>query len=490
MTLKSAKLLTKARDFRDGLGTVDERLDMLVLRGPFASAEEQAEWLELRRAPPAPFTALEIHNPDIGGDLDDGDEFTDGQSYVITIAKPKIEGVTYFLFEEGAAKSLQATDMPRRILVADFADEAGFSSRGLEVSRWNFDAELTSPVSREIVSPTKLVSDYVPTREIAGDLAPWIGTTPPILSSTLYQDWQAMAARRLLGGLVSSAWWENGQVWLQASGPPVFRISANDPSIATSWKILTEAAIWVYLSGSDIEARHRLFTGELARADRPGQALADSLKRAKEAADVAYAAHIQSSSRETLKALGDLRKTVIEETQKVSQRAQDLTAALWKDVAVTSAPFILKLFPDTGKIAAPSIAAYFYFAAAVFISISFGLQWRINGAFFKSQKSSRTRWFQTLYIYISVREREEIAEEPIAQAMRNYRETRNVLLVVYAFLVAILFGFGSYDLRERPTPMAEPQPQSIAQPSTTGISPKPADAASPSPKSQSPTGKQ
>jgi hypothetical protein len=40
--------------------------------------------------------------------------------------------------------------------------------------------------------------------------------------------------------------------------------------------------------------------------------------------------------------------------------------------------------------------------------------------------------------YISVREREEIAETPIQQAMKDYRETRGVLLVVYALLIGAL----------------------------------------------------
>lgn len=482
MTSKSSKLLAKALEFRDGPGAVDERVDTLVLRGSFVSAEEQAEWLGLRRDPPAPFIGLEIHNPDIGGDLEDGDEFTDGQNYVITVEKPKTDGVAYFLFEEGAIKSLQADGQPRQILVAGFADDAAFRTRGFDVSRWDLDAALVSPPNRESISPAKLVSDYVPTREITPDLAPWIRTTPPVHCSALYQSWQAVAARRLLGGLVSSAWWEKDQVWLQASGPPVFRIPADDSSIAAAWEPLTDAAMWVYLSGSDIEARHRLFTSELARADRPGQVFIETLKRAREAADVAYAAHIQSSSRETLKALGDLRKTVIEETQKVSQRAQDLTAGLWKDVAVTTTPFVLRLFPDAGKIASLSISAYFYFAAAVFISLSYGLQWRINGAFFKSQEQSRARWFQTLYTYISAREREEIAEEPINQAMKNYRETRNVLLVVYALLIAILVSVGWADLHEKPVPAANKSPQGVALPITTGINTGQSGAVPPSPK--------
>jgi hypothetical protein len=217
---------------------------------------------------------------------------------------------------------------------------------------------------------------------------------------------------------------------------------------------LSEAATWVFLSVTDVEVRHLLFAGELARADRPNQELGTTLERALEAAKVTYEAHIQSSSRETLKALADLRKTVIEETQKVVQRAQDLTATLWRDVAVTAAPFVLKIFGDAGHAPNAMITAAFYFVAAAFVILSFTLQWRINQTYFASQTASRRRWMQTLYNYISVREREEIAETPIEQAMKSYRETRNALVGVYVGLVILLLAAGVQTLRQAPAPVA------------------------------------
>ncbi|MEY9459710.1 hypothetical protein ABH973_000123 [Bradyrhizobium ottawaense] len=275
-----------------------------------------------------------------------------------------------------------------------------------------------------------------------------------------------MAARRLLGGLVSRAWLEDGQVWLQAAAtPPIYRIKADDSALPGARSRLTEAATWVFLSGTDIEARHLLFSGELARASRPQQDLVTTLDQALEAAKAAYEAHVQSSSRETLKALADLRKTVVDETQKVAQRAQDLAATLWRDLAVSAAPFILKILGDAAKTPGPLISSLFYFAAAIFVGLSFALQWRINGAFFESQASSRRSWMQSLYNYISIREREEIAETPIEQAMKNYRETRSVLLVVYAALVIALLAAGVNTLYD-----ATPSPSGPA----AGVAPKPA----------------
>lgn len=254
--------------------------------------------------------------------------------------------------------------------------------------------------------------------------------------------------------MISSAWLEDYTVWLQASGPPPYRLRAEDPAIETGCDLLIQAANWVFLSGADIEARHIIFANELARANREDQTFVDTITRALDAAKATYEAHVQSSSRETLKALGDLRKAVVDETQKVAQKTQDLTAALWRDLAVTAAPFVLKLLGDVNKITAYSIAAGFYFGAAFFIALSFSLQWWINRAYFKSQTKSRSVWLRTLYNYVSTREREEIADIPIRDAMRNYNETQAILFVIYLILVVLLVGFGASTLWQNSSPVS------------------------------------
>ncbi len=130
---------------------------------------------------------------------------------------------------------------------------------------------------------------------------------------------------------------------------------------------------------------------------------------------------------------------------------------------------MLKILGDAGKSPSPIVAAGFYFGAAVFITLSFVLQWRTNGAYFRSQADSRTTWLQTLYNYISTRERNEIADTPIAGAMKNYHETRTILLLIYVLLVILLVGFGSYTLRQ----ISVTAPSTFPLISNPATSPKP-----------------
>lgn len=470
--------LELVREFRSSGAALTERSDALVLRGRFAAAADQTAWLTMAVSVPAPFRDIQIYDPEIGGDVGPDDPFDAERVVSITVVKPSAAGLVFFFFQDALAAYFAQPVEPTVILVADLPKDAAFHARGLAVTTWQADATLPSVLEPLPINPRKLVADHVPAREIPEDLSPWVLTTAPVVQSPAFQSWSKMAARRLLGGLVSSAFSEGSDVWFQVSGPPIFKIRADDPDIGSQLQLLTEAVTWVYLSGFDIEARHRLFSGELARGDRLGQAFADSLARGLDSAKIAYEAHVHSASRETLKALADLRKTVIEEAQKVTQRTQDMTAGLARDLAVSAAPFILKILGDAGKAATAPIAAGFYFAAAAFIALSFGLQWRINAAFMASQKASRQRWMQTLFTYISNKERDEIAEQPIEDAVSNYRETRAVLAVVYGILVGVLLTAGLQALQGLPQPPDVPslaKPEALADrqgaPSTTSETP-------------------
>lgn len=449
MTWTSAQFVEHVRELAAaGLG-VDERVDTIVLRGTFPSAQAQHVWIRCLPEVPAPFTSLQIYDLGFGGDLGTADDFDPDRVVSINIGKPLYEKCGCFIFRDFAANQFSTKTAPVRILVHGLQPSEAFAARALDVVPWDLSND-PGPAATLMpsIDPTRFVRDFVPEREVVQDLSPWILLTPPASRSSLFDAWEKVAVRRLLAGLVSRAWVEEGSVWLQASGPPIFRVRADDPILIDARGSLTQAVQWVFLSGADLEVRHLLFAGELARAVRRNQTFAATVDRALEAARAAYEAHVQSASRETLKILGDLRKTVIEETQKVAQRAQDLTSTLWRDVAVFALPFVLKILGDTGRVANVQIEAFFYFGAAAVICVSFVLQTLINRSFFASQRSSRQSWMQTLYSYISDRERQEIADAPIDQAMRSYNLTHRVLAVVYGVLILLLLAIGWHTLNQ------------------------------------------
>jgi hypothetical protein len=283
---------------------------------------------------------------------------------------------------------------------------------------------------------------------------------------------------------VSSAAREDDVIWLQVTGPPKAQFRADDPKLAAAYDQLIACASWVFTSGQDIEARHLIFASELARAYRPIAPLTEVLGHALDSAKATYEAHVQSSSRETLKALGELRKSVIDEAQKVTQRTQDLTSGLWRDVAISAAPFVLKILGDATKAANAEVTAGFYFAAAIFLLTSFILQTQINKSYLNNQRAARARWFDTLYNYISSEEREKIADGPIRSAERSYETTKYIIGLIYSFLIVILLSFGVWELAQlretdavpsrRSEASKPPDVQEPSAPTSSGIAVPPA----------------
>lgn len=446
----SNPIVALAHSFASRGQEVDERIDTLVLRGVFANAAEQTSALELCRAIASPFVSAQVYDPAIGGDVEPDEDFDPARTLTVTVVKTVVDGVAAFVFGWAAAHHIEAATPARVVACLELESRAAFLCRGLKVETWRLDQAFDIPAAAAAISPRKLVKDFVPDREVTDDLSPWLLLEAPVVTSTIYEAWRRQATRRLLGGLVNIALQEDGQVWLIASGPPMLRIPTSDPALEKGLDDLTKGAEWVYLTGHDLDARHLIFAVELARAYRPATPFAGVIRQARESATTTYEAHVQSASRETLKALADLRKTIIDETQKVTQRAQDLASSLWRDVAVSASPFVLKILGDAAKLPDIGLAAGLYFAAAVFIAVSFGLQVRINGAYLENQRRARAKWFDTLYAVISPTERRTIAEDPISNAEAAYKETRLVVGAIYAALVVILIGFGVATLRTPP----------------------------------------
>jgi hypothetical protein len=220
MTTTMPSLSERIDEFIAHGAEVDERLETLALRGRMPSAEAQADWIAFAASVPAPMALLQVHDPGLGGDLTEGDDFDPDRRVVITIEKPAIAGVALFFFQASLAPYLLRRSVLPRLAVADLQAQQGFSARGLQILPWDLPhVPAGGPPAPVRIDPTPYVRDFVPEREVVTDLSPWILHTPPAATtSTVFPAWQAVAARRLLASLVSRAWLEDGHVWLQVSG--------------------------------------------------------------------------------------------------------------------------------------------------------------------------------------------------------------------------------------------------------------------------------
>lgn len=268
-------------------------------------------------------------------------------------------------------------------------------------------------------------------RTIAGDsrapaeIDSWVLDGAVERQDDVFLLWREIAADALRRSLVNEIYDVDEATRVVLAGSPTRRLhlgaaEANDSMFAE----LQQAARWVFVEGPDAELRHTLLTGELAREWRDEQpfavGLADRLPIALESAGLAYRAHVQQGSRETIKSLSDLRKTLAEEIGKVTQQTRDLSSGLWRDVAVAIVTVAFRLSMDATKSTATPVYAVVLVLVAVYIVVSQVVTVKSSRAFLKVTADARTQWRQKGYAYLSNVEFDALAGTPLAEARRIY----------------------------------------------------------------------
>jgi len=422
----------------------EETSSSVVLRAALDDPGHLELWRSFRRAPPSCLSEVVVTQ--IGTDLDlaEADAPPPGTRFRIVLRKQQEAGELRMLLcpvGDGWCSTLAAI---RSVRVAEMGDDAAFTTYLARFGRWTDDPALPVSESEPLPDPRKFTSDFTQLNFVGSDIRPWLLAMPPKVGDGVFAAWRKAAAPRLLAALADQVSFDGGVV-AHFSGPPSAAVRADAIDLDAAFGALNAGAVWVFADGSrDADARHLLLSNEWARdAGRIGEDTGvDPLISARKA----YAAYVKVGSKETLKAIAELRKTVLDETQKISQRAQDLAGALWKDLAIASAPFVVKIVSDSTKLPSNYVAGGFAAVAAIFLAFSFWMQVSINSRYFARQEEARSVWRGALTTVLSTSEVEEYSDQPIARSVADYKVARKRVGCFYGVLVIVLLAFAAYDL--------------------------------------------
>jgi hypothetical protein len=163
----------------------------------------------------------------------------------------------------------------------------------------------------------------------------------------------------------------------------------------------------------------------------------------------AYRAHIREGSKETLKALSDLRKTLSDEVSKVSAQTRELIGTLWKDFAIAVTALLSRialLFADKKVAAYSAPMRTVLVGAAVFIVVNLTMTLRTNARFMRIAEVTRPVWKQKLFGFLPDEDLRALAEEPIEESIATYNQAKTVVIVVYALVVILLLSMSAPEL--------------------------------------------
>lgn len=297
---------------------------------------------------------------------------------------------------------------------------------GVDIVPWlDGDGDAPQRATSALPSPRRFARTIAGDSRAPAEIGSWVLDGGVDSQDAVFLAWREIAADALRRSLVNEIYDMDGATRVVLAGSPTRRLHLGAAQAnAAMFAELQKAARWVFVEGPDAELRHTLLTGELAREWRDEQpfavGLTDRLPIALESAGLAYRAHVQQGSRETIKSLSDLRKTLAEEIGKVTQQTRDLSSGLWRDVAVAIVTVAFRLSMDATKSTATPVYAVVLVLVAAYIMVSQVVTVTSSRAFLKVAADARSQWRQKGYAYLSNVEFDALAGTPLAEARRIY----------------------------------------------------------------------
>lgn len=321
---------------------------------------------------------------------------------------------------------------------------------GVDVVPWrDGDGEAAPRAASAFPNPRRFARTIAGESRAPVEIGSWVLDGSADRQDDAFLLWREFAADAVRRSLVNEIYDVDGSTRVVLAGSPTRRLDLGAAEAAATFAELQQAARWVFVEGQDVELRHTLLTGELAREWRDEQpfavGLADRLHVALESAGLAYRAHVQQGSRETIKSLSDLRKTLAEEIGKVTQQTRDLSSGLWRDVAVAIVTVAFRLSMDATKVTATPVYAVVLLLVAAYIVVSQVITVKSSRAFLNVAADARTEWRQKGYAYLSDTEFNALAGTPLAQARTIYDRVETAANWVAGSVAAGLVIFAAWE---------------------------------------------
>jgi hypothetical protein len=252
--------------------------------------------------------------------------------------------------------------------------------------------------------------------------------------------WREEATKRLASALAQEIE-SDGRLLFRGPPPTRFRLDDADALTNEAFRSLQRAAEWVYFNDRELENRHALLAAEMARtAVRDGNLpdLAAVAGPALEGARIAYQFGVTEQSKDTLKALSELRKAVSDEAAKLSETTRSLGAAVVGAVFGNIALIVARLtLPANAQfVGAAAVLLGVVLTIYVGATIASGIQ------YLSIQRDLRRDWKLRLYRFLSDAEYEAMVGRPAARAEFGFKIApwsggiMSLVLLIAVYLIA------------------------------------------------------
>lgn len=343
------------------------------------------------------------------------------EPYKISARKAVQErGVAYALTATGL-KGLLLSDSSFCCIRAHGAEQV-FDTHSTRFCDWDGASEF-HPVHVDI-DPRAYCRDLSGSRTVPDNLDLWLLKTgqSPDISNKMVRSWAQLSSRELLKALASELDADLSLVFRGQPNTTVRNINTINSLDDEVFSDLQKLAHWVFENPREVETKHALINAELARGkldySNPAEFMDENLRPALQGARTAHQLGLTKLSSDALKALSELRRSVSEETTRLSDTGRQLATA----VAGT-------VFTGIGVLAAKlTIASKSDLFGTLTVGIGFALLmytvsvvWT-GWTYMNLQGEMRAAWRTRLYRYITDADYYELVTKPTRQAERNFKK--------------------------------------------------------------------
>lgn len=279
---------------------------------------------------------------------------------------------------------------------------------------------------------------------LPSSVEPWVLSGQVVENEVSFNIWMEISIAYLSLVIVNEIYVDaNGALSICLSGKPPKTLKFIKSELNKEvFLILQETVSWIYLQGEEVEIKHTFLSNELAREWPPGITYSNGilvrLPLALQSARLLYKAHIRSSSKETIKTLSELRKSLTDDVQKIVNQTKEISTSLWKDVALSLGTVILKHSTDAVKFRSlHNIYSYIFYILAAYLLISFCIPLVTNHRFNKISEVNRKVWRLKLYAFLDDADYNSLAEKPVKKAIETYN-----LISTIGFVIIFITSLG------------------------------------------------
>jgi hypothetical protein len=265
-------------------------------------------------------------------------------------------------------------------------------------------------------NPRTLVKESSTSRTVASDIRPWIlrsGTASLTCASSLVWVKACIAVcLRCLPDEVDAANEE-----LRFKGPPkrsvgFYKASPGDEVDFLAFEYLQSAVTWIFELENQAEVRSLYFKAEVVRSGLPLKTdpitFLKSLDSALEGAKIAYAMSVSELGKDTVKALADLKKSITEDTAKLTDATRQTIGA----VAAALAVGVGLLAARIAAKAPINLIGSIMIIVAVYIALIIMTGWNLV----RLQRQLREDWHPKIYRFLTDAEYLSMVERPAKTA--------------------------------------------------------------------------